>query len=77
MVAPYTVDGDSFRAEKPRLWSEVAVPNTFFLDLHPDGQRFAVISPSQGQSEIKRDKVVFILNFFDYLRRIAPAERSR
>src|SRR5207249_3264593 len=22
MVAPYTVEGDSFRAEKPRLWSE-------------------------------------------------------
>ena len=80
MVASYTSDGDKFRAEKPRIWSEgqfAAPPNTRFLDLHPDGQRFAVLRAPQVQSEIKRDKVVFILNFFDYLRRIAPAHGSK
>lgn len=80
MIAPYTVDGDSFRAEKPRLWSEgrfVARPNSSFFDLHPDGRRFAVVKATQGPSDVKPDKVVLILNFFDYLRRIAPAKGAR
>jgi serine/threonine-protein kinase len=82
MVAPYTDDGESFRADKPRFWSEGRLSvrsNTQRrnFDLHPDGQRVAVIGAPQGQSEIKRDKVVFILNFFDYLRRIAPAHGSK
>ena len=38
MVAPYAAEGDSFRAEKPRLWSEgryvVRGQNRTF-DLHP------------------------------------------
>ncbi len=80
MVAPYTVDADLFRAEKARLWSErrfAAQPSAFTFDLHPDGLRFAVVTATQAQSEIKKDKVVFILNFFDYLRQIAPAQGSR
>ena len=81
MVAPYTVDGDSFRADKPRPWSEAPLParppGPRAFDLHPDGQRFAVIGAPPGQAEVRQDKVVFILNFFDYLRRIAPAQQSR
>jgi hypothetical protein len=80
MVARYTVDASSFRAEKPRLWSEgrfAARPNSYFFDLHPDGQRFAVVKAKQGPSDVKPDKVVFILNFFDYLRRIAPPKDLR
>ncbi len=80
MVASYTGDGDKFRAEKPRLWSEgrFAAPLiTKFLDLHPDGERFAAVTTPQAQSLTKQDEVVFILNFFDYLRRIAPAQGSR
>jgi hypothetical protein len=81
MVVPYTIDGDSFRGEKPRLWPEgrfTTRPDSRPFDLHPDGQRFAVVSlDRQGQPEIEQNKVVFILNFFDYLRRIAPAEGSR
>jgi len=75
MVALYTVDGDRFRAEKARLWSEVAVrPNT--VDLHPDGQRFAVVKAPET-ADAKQDHVVLILNFFDYLRRIASPQESR
>jgi hypothetical protein len=81
MVAPYTVDGNSFRPEKPRLWSEgrfaVRTDGRHF-DLHPDGQRFlGILRPPQAPSEVKQDKVVFILNFFEYLRRIAPPKGSR
>ena len=43
------------------------------FDLHPDGQRVAVLKASEQQAEEKRDKVVFIQNFFDELRRVAPA----
>jgi len=79
MVAPYTVEGDSFRAEKPRVWSEapfeVGGPNLTF-DLHPDGRRFAVLKSLVSQAEPKRDRLTLIFNFGDELRRIAP-ERQR
>jgi len=76
MVATYVTDGASFRAEKPRLRSEGQFtdrgPLNRNFDLHPDGQRFAVLKAPESQSETKLDKVVLILNFFDELRRIAP-----
>ena len=77
MVVPYTVDGGEFRAEKPKPWSDerfAAPPNIFSLDLHPDGERFAVVT-SLTTPGTRQDKVVFILNFFDYLRQIAPPRR--
>jgi serine/threonine-protein kinase len=79
MVASYTVEGDSFKADKPRLWSEQAIlprvrlPRSF--DLHPDGERIAAGVPT-GQPEEKLDKVTFIFNFFDELRRIAPPSKK-
>ena len=76
MVAAYTVQGDSFRAEKPQLWSEGQFTDRGALvrnfDLHPDGKRFAVLKAPESQSEARADKVVLILNFFEELRRIAP-----
>ena len=79
MVASYTVEGDSFKADKPRLWSEQAIlplRNFRYFDLHPDGDRVAVADPS-GQAEEKLDKVTFIFNFFDELRRIAPPSATK
>ena len=79
MVAGYTVEGDSFRAEKPRVWSPGLVPlrglGARTYDLHPDGERVAVVKASGDEAEARRDKVVLILNFFDELRRLAPAGR--
>lgn len=75
MVVSYTVEGDSFRADKPRLWSErmfLARPNGGNFDLHPDGERVAVAPVPETQSTAKQDHVVFIFNFFDELRRTAP-----
>ena len=78
MVAAFAVEGDSFRAEKPRLWSEgryqTRGPNRMF-DLHPDGERFALAPAAQTPAGAKQDKVVFIFNFFDELRRIAPGPK--
>jgi Tol biopolymer transport system component len=77
MVAPYAVEGDSFRAEKPGLWSDIRYsdrgPNRMF-DLHPDGERFA-FAPVTEAPAAKQDHLTFVFNFFDELRRIAPATR--
>ena len=74
MVAAFAVNGDSFRAEPPRLWSEgryqTRGSNRMF-DLHPDGDRFAH-APVQTAVGAKADKAVFIFNFFDELHRIVP-----
>ena len=82
MVAPYTVEGDSFRAEKSRLCSEGRytarlVTGTSFrsFDLHPDGERLALAQVTETQTAAKQDKLVFIFNFFDELRRLAPVTR--
>jgi len=76
MVASYAVDGDSFRADKPRLWSDrrfvPALRNFRGFDLHPDGERFALAATPDVQNGAPQNKVVFIFNFFDELRRIAP-----
>jgi Tol biopolymer transport system component len=73
-VASYAVLGNSFRAEKPRAWSPGRVrPRAGFswFDPHPDGKRFAVLKAAE-ETEVRQVKVVFITNFFDELRRIAP-----
>ena len=82
MVAPYTVEGDSFRAEKPRLWSEgrylarpFRITSFRSFDLHPDGERFALAPVTETQTAAKQDKLVLIFNFFDELRRLAPVKR--
>jgi hypothetical protein len=79
MVVSYTGVGDSFNAEKPQLWSPQAIlprPRYRWLNLHPDSERFVVSAPTGAQPEDKRDKVVFIFNFFDELRSIAPVTKT-
>src|SRR6266849_4609089 len=76
MVATYTASGDSFRADKPQLWSPGQFTElglfTYNFDLHPDGKRFAVLkAPGTGQSAAA-NKVTFIFNFFDELRSKFP-----
>ena len=48
MVAGYTVKGDSFVADKPRVWSEKKIADLGLLpnyDLAPDGKRIAALMP--------------------------------
>jgi Tol biopolymer transport system component len=74
MVAAFTVKGDSFRAEPPRLWSDaryVVRGMTRPFDLHPDGKRVA-LAAAQTPGGANQDHVTIIFNFFDELRRIAP-----
>ena len=70
--------GDSFRAEKPEIWSPtglVGLGNAFPYDLHPDGRRLAIIADKDESSGVVRDKVVFFFNFGDYLKKIAPVTK--
>ncbi|MCU1382750.1 MAG: serine/threonine protein kinase [Acidobacteria bacterium] len=73
----YTMAGDSFRADQPRIWSDRSLnplPGQRWFDLHPDGERVA-LSPRPEASQAKQDKVVLVFNFLDELRRLAPVAK--
>ena len=71
MAASYTVKGDTFIADKPRVWLAKLGGTDF--DLSPDGKRLAVVTPVETSQAQKADHlVVFLQNFFDELRRRVP-----
>jgi serine/threonine-protein kinase len=70
MAVSYTVRGESFNADKPRVWSDRRVMSPFAgltgWDLAPDGKHVAgILAPSFGP-------LTFLLNFFDELERRSP-----
>jgi Tol biopolymer transport system component len=77
MAAAYTVKGDSFVANKPRLWSEKrigGVPNSVKnVDLAPDGKRIVALIPvGTAEAQKAQNQVTFLINFFDEVRRKVP-----
>ena len=77
MVATYSASGDSFRADSPRLWSNIQLANIGpykNFSLHPDGKRIAAITDPQTKAQGQPAKITFVVNFTDELRRkLAPA----
>jgi serine/threonine-protein kinase len=76
MAVSYTVKGNSFVAEKPRVWASnfVAPGVGRKFDVAPDGKRLAVLTPVEpAQAPTVDHDVVFVLNFLDELRRRVPA----
>jgi serine/threonine-protein kinase len=77
MAAGYTAKGDSFAAAKPRVWSEIRLKDSADssnYDLAPDGRRLAAFLAGDESSDQKPPThLTFLLNFFDELRRRAPA----
>ena len=73
VVATYSVAGDSFRAEKPRTWSDVQILDlgafTRNFVLHPDGKRIAIFKAPGAEAQSRITKVTFIFNFFEEIRR--------
>jgi Tol biopolymer transport system component len=79
MAAAYTEKGDSFVADKPRVWSEKrlalvgsigAVKN---VDLAPDGKRVVALMPVEtAEAQKAQSHVIFLENFFDELRHKVP-----
>src|SRR4029077_13808896 len=79
MIVNYSEAGSSFRSEPPRPWPGArynvgTLLGTRFrdYDLHPDGNRLALAVDTEP-SLSRRYSVEIFLNFFDELRRIAPA----
>jgi len=76
MVVTYTASGDSFHADKPQLWSPGQFTDrgagNYNFDLHPDGKRFAVLKAPGTEQTAVVNKVNFIFNFFDEIRRKVP-----
>jgi serine/threonine protein kinase len=78
MAASFTVNGDTFVPEKPRVW--IAKLGGTQWDLAPDGKRvvvlIAVALPGGAESAPKPEhEIVMLLNFFDELRRKVPAAK--
>jgi hypothetical protein len=74
MVAGYTVKGDSFVADKPRVWSEKKIGGVANasrnLDLAPDGKRIAALMPVEtAEAQKAQNQVIFLENFFHEVRR--------
>jgi serine/threonine-protein kinase len=70
----YKVTGDSFVADRSRVWGKVGGATAF--DLAPDGKRLIVTTPTGTQDAPKLEHtVVFLQNFFDELRRRVPTGR--
>jgi serine/threonine-protein kinase len=76
MAVRYSVDGESFHAETPKVWSPTSVQGLSLLnapyDLHPDGTRIAAAAVP---SNMLQDHVVFVFNFAEYLATIAPGKK--
>jgi len=78
MVATYSARGDSFAADKARVWAETQIREQnellWNLDLAPDGKRFVVAPrPEATDGQNGSVHVTVLLNFFDELRRRVPA----
>jgi serine/threonine-protein kinase len=78
MAAAYTEKGDSFVADKPRVWSEKQIGGTIGVgrsaDLAPDGKRivaFMSVETADAQ-KTRQNHVTFLENFSDELRRKIP-----
>jgi len=79
MAATYTEKGDSFVADKPRMWSEKQIAGVFGtknVDLAPDGKRIVALMPVEtGETQKTQNQVTFLENFSDELRRKVPVAK--
>jgi Tol biopolymer transport system component len=73
MVAAYAVKGDSFVADKPRVWSEKQIGGVVGdknVDLAPDGKRIIALMPVEtAETQKAQSHVTFLMNFSDEVRR--------
>ena len=72
MAVSYTTNGDTFVAEKPRVW----IPKlgaTGAAVVAPDDKRVAAITPVEAASAPQQEhEIVMLVNFFDEVRRRVP-----
>jgi hypothetical protein len=71
MAVSYPVKGDTFIADKPRVWIAKAVSKAW--DLAPDGKRVVALIPEgSAQAPQQAHVIVMLQNFADELRRRVP-----
>jgi len=82
MAVSYTVThaagGDSFAAGKPGVWAETRLldfGDFSTYDLSPDCKRLAAMLADNTSAGKGPTHLTFLLNFFDELRRRAPASK--
>jgi len=80
MVAPYTVKGDSFMADKPHVWSQTKLADPGFnginYHLAADGKRVAALMPAfTPEGDQSQSRAILLENFFDELRRRVPVSK--
>ncbi len=80
MAVSYSVEGDSLRAGRPRLWLEGQFTNRgsdHNFALHSDGKRFAVLKVTEATEEVALDHLTLVTNWFDEVRlRVASAGQN-
>ncbi len=75
MAVDVSLRADSLVAGKPRVWA-ANVSDAGGFDVSPDGKRIAILLPASASESARPDHTIVLLqNFFDELRRRAPAER--
>ena len=75
MSVRYTVSGDTFVADKPRVRVD-KLESAGGWDLAPDGRIVAVVPIEAPAPPPAPHTVVVLQNFFDELRRRVPINRS-
>ena len=73
MVASYKAFGDSFLPGQPRVYSRkiVGFGTTRSYDPAPDGKHIVALTAADAAPG-SQDRLIFLLNFFDELRRRVP-----
>jgi DNA-binding winged helix-turn-helix (wHTH) protein/Tol biopolymer transport system component len=76
MAVSYKTSGDAFIGDRPRVWSKkvASFSTTRSYDPAPDGKHIVALTPADTPQE-PHDRVVFLLNFFDELRRRVPRSK--
>jgi serine/threonine-protein kinase len=71
MVVPYTIRGNEFDPGRPRPWGDAPIANGASYAVAPDGRRLVITrAVEQEQKEANGNlHLVFLLNFFDHLRK--------
>jgi hypothetical protein len=76
MVVSSVASDSSFRASAPQLWSPgqfTDTGNAVNFSVHPDGKRFAVLKAPDAEEISERTHVNMVQNWFEELKRLAPA----
>ena len=75
MVADYTIQGETFTAGVPRVWSPTPIRRTSVqlnYDVMPDGKRVVMFPRAAAEASTGNLHATFLFNFFDEVRRKIP-----